>query len=127
MGGFSLTLMPQQTSELGEPGDREVRLANNEALFRVANERTTAWEERHDHGQPESYLCECADSSCRARVGLTRPEYEAVRSDSSQFLVADGHAVLDVETVVAHYDRYDVVLKDPEVAAVVEDSDPRRH
>jgi hypothetical protein len=107
-------------------GHRAERLAENEAIFRLANERMLAWEERHRGEQPEFYYCECADSACRKKLELRRSEYEAVREDSRQFFVAKGHAVTSTETVIAQHDGYDVVRKNEDVRRQVEDSDPRR-
>ena len=41
---------------------REERLAQNEALFRAANERMAGWEEQHATSEIEVYFCECADT-----------------------------------------------------------------
>lgn len=104
---------------------RDERLALNESIFRTANERMKAWEERHDHAQSETYHCECSDFECRDRVQLSAEEYEQVRADASHFVVAVGHANLDVETVVHHTDAYDVVEKDDDVAHIFLGTDPR--
>ena len=59
--------------------DRQERLAQNEALFRVANERMADWEKSHAEDSAELYFCECADPDCREKVSLRRSEYESVR------------------------------------------------
>jgi hypothetical protein len=105
--------------------DREQRIALNESAFRIANERMQSWEERHRDGALEDYVCECADPDCRARVPLTGPEYEAVRSNPRHFVVVPGHDVPGVETVIAGNDRYSVVEKAPSVATLTERTDPR--
>lgn len=107
-------------------GFREERLARNEAIFRVGNERMSRWEERHEDGKPERYFCECADAECRNKVELTRSQYEYVRSDSRWFVVIPGHEVADVETVIDRHDGWYVVEKDPEVAPIAEATDPRQ-
>ncbi len=106
-------------------GKREETLAHNEAVFRTGNERMAAWEERHRAEDVEAYFCECADLDCRVKVPLSEAEYEKVRSDSCQFVVAPGHEILDVETVVEVHDTWMVVEKDPEVRDIVEATDPR--
>lgn len=104
---------------------REDRIASNEALFRVANERMAGWEERQESEAPELYLCECADPDCKQKVALSRAEYEAVRADSGHFFLIPGHEIPDTETVVERHDDWVVVEKDPEVADLVEKLDPR--
>jgi hypothetical protein len=68
---------------------RVARIAENQAIFRVVNERVTAWPERRTVPATEklSFYCECADPHCFDRVYLTAPEYEAIRADSSRFAV----------------------------------------
>lgn len=105
--------------------EREQRIALNESAFRIANERMQSWEERHRDSALEDYVCECADPDCRARVPLTAAEYEAVRRESSHFVVVPGHEVPDVETVIGGNDRYTVVEKDPSVRSLTERTDPR--
>lgn len=107
---------------------RDERLALNEALFRTANERAAAWEERQENepGEIELYHCECAAPDCREKVRLSTSEYERIRSDSSHFVVVPGHEVPDVETVVEITDGWVVIEKAPETRAIVEATDPRR-
>jgi hypothetical protein len=105
---------------------REERIARNEAVFRVGNERMAQWEERHEDGERERYLCECADPVCTEKVELTLSQYEYVRSDSSWFVVVPGHEVPDVETVIDTHEGWNVIAKNPEVSDIVQDTDPRR-
>ena len=104
---------------------REERIARNEGVFRVGNERMAQWEERHEGGDRERYLCECADADCHDKVELTRSQYEYVRSDSRWFVVVPGHEVPDVEKVIDSHDGWNVIEKAPEVAHIVEATDPR--
>jgi hypothetical protein len=105
---------------------REERIARNEAIFRVGNERMAEWEERHEHGGRERYLCECADPDCREKVELTHSQYEYVRSDSCWFVAVPGHEVPDVETVIDSHEGWNVIEKKPEVAHIAKATDPRR-
>ena len=107
------------------PTPREERLASNEALFRLANERMSGWEERHRADAEETYLCECADPECRAKVTLRRADYEAVRSNSLHFAIVTGHEVPDVEDVVAVNGEWSIVEKPAELVEMLEDADPR--
>ena len=104
---------------------RAERIAHNEAMFRLGNERMAGWDERHEDGQPELYFCECADLECRQKMKLEESEYEAVRSDSRRFAVVSGHEIPDVETVIETHDRWSVIEKAPEVTETVEALDPR--
>jgi hypothetical protein len=105
---------------------REERLARNEAMFREANERAKAWEERHREVEVELYFCECADPNCPERVGLGKADYERVRSDSRHFVIAPGHELPEVETVIEQHDGWAIIEKAPEVTDIVEARDPRR-
>ena len=107
------------------PTPREERLANNEALFRAANERMADWDERHATHEEELYLCECADPGCREKLALTREQYEHVRADSRHFAVRRGHEVPDVEVVVEEIDDWVIVEKPAEVDETLERLDPR--
>ena len=80
---------------------QEKRLALNEALFRDVNERIR--EISDTFGQKDAtydFLCECSDPTCADRVVLTAAEYEHVRADSTRFVVAKGHAMPEIESVV---------------------------
>jgi hypothetical protein len=104
---------------------REKRLADNEAMFRFANERMAAWDEVRVSEAVENYFCECADPDCQDKVALNKADYEAVRSDSRRFVVRPGHEIPDIETVVEKHDGWVVIEKDPEVTEVVQRTDPR--
>ena len=106
---------------------REERLAENEALFRAANERMAGWEEQHAENEAELYFCECSNPECREKVRLTRAEYERVRSDSRQFALVPGHEVAEIEIVVEANDGWVLIEKKPNVGEVVEKTDPRRN
>ena len=104
---------------------REERLANNEALFRAANERMADWTERHEENWEELYLCECSDPQCRDKLALTRQQYEHVRAHSRHFAVRAGHEVPDIEVVVEELDDWVIVEKPPDVDATLDRLDPR--
>jgi hypothetical protein len=109
-------------------GDREERIARNEALFRDLNERTKEIAESLTPGQPPRVLeifCECGKADCVEKVALAMNEYEAVRANSTRFIVAAGHEIPDVEDVVAREDGYCIVKKHEEEAAIAREVDPR--
>jgi hypothetical protein len=110
-------------------GEREERLARNEAIFREINERTRSLQERFGPEDPnssyEEFLCECGDQLCVERVKLTVTEYESVRAASNRFVVRPGHSMPRVERVLDEKDRYVVVVKLGEAAEVAAERDPR--
>ena len=96
---------------------RERRMAENEVFFRQINERL---EERTPDAAPLVVLCECADVDCRQRLAMTHAEYEAVRTETTQFVVAHGHADEEIEQIVLRTDRFEVVRKRGLAAAIAE-------
>ena len=107
--------------------ERQERIARNEAMFREANERAKAWEERHGpDSEVELYFCECAKPDCLEKVSLREADYERVRSDSRRFVIVPGHELPDVETVIEQNEGWAIIEKAPEVAPTVEALDPRR-
>lgn len=87
---------------------REKRKGANEAFFRELNERL---EERRPDSDVVVIVCECADEDCAQRLTLSRSEYEAVRTEPTQFVVAPGHVEFDIEIVVRGTERFEVVRK----------------
>jgi hypothetical protein len=109
-------------------GEREDRIARNEALFRDVNERVRAltgtFTSPSDR-EPVAFVCECGRADCAASIQLTIAEYEHVRSDSAQFVVASGHESPHVERVVQRREHYDIVRKNPKEAQIAIDTNPR--
>jgi hypothetical protein len=111
---------------MGDPKDvRAQRLAENEALFRLANERMAEWKEAHANAVTELYFCECANTDCRQKVELRKKDYERARSDSRQFVIAPGHEMPEVETVLERHEGWELISKDERVQETVEALDPR--
>jgi hypothetical protein len=100
-------------------------MAENEALFRAANERMADWEEIHADDATELYFCECADSACREKVKLRKADYEGVRANSLRFFIVPGHEIPEVERVIQRNEGWSVIEKDPDVAPVVDEHNPR--
>ncbi len=107
---------------------RTARIARNQAVFRVINERMTAWPERQAAPATEKlmFYCECADEHCFARLHLTAHEYEAIRAHSSRFAVVKGHVFPEAEDVVAEPNGYGVVEKHADLDRILERMDPRK-
>lgn len=101
------------------------RAAENESIFRDANERV---EERLgeltlDRGR-SPFLCECEDLHCREMVRLTREEYESVRSRPNRFVLVCGHSFTEAH-VLSEADRFQVVEKTGRAGDVAAELDPR--
>ena len=105
---LSLRASPSPLPEGERKTLRETRMAANEAFFRSVNERL---EDRTPATTVLIVLCECADDECAQRIQLTRSEYENIRSDSTQFVIAHGHADPEIEDVVLRTDRFEMVRK----------------
>jgi hypothetical protein len=105
---------------------REERLARNETLFRSVNENI---EEAATSNQLDEHMfeffCECSNIDCTRLLPMTVSEYERVRSDPKQFVVAPGHELPEIEVVVARNDAYQIVVKEGDAAEFVTEHDPR--
>lgn len=108
--------------------DRDIsarRAAHNEVARRAINESVDpAPEAGWDLGLVER-SCECGNADCRARLSLTVEEYEAVRRDARRFAVLHDHVIPAAERVVEQRERYTVVEKLAEAAAIAVTHDPR--
>jgi hypothetical protein len=99
------------------------KAARNEALLREVNERIEEVARGHDQLE---FLCECFADDCTEPVPLSLADYKTVRDTSTRFVVLHGHtASPDVERVVAETDRYVIVEKLGEAAAVAAELDSR--
>ena len=109
-------------------GEREDRIARNEALFRTVNERVrelAASVAATAASETVPFVCECGSAGCAATVQLTIGEYEQVRANPAQFVVVPGHQIPEVEDVVEQHERYDVVRKHDHEAQIAIETDPR--
>jgi hypothetical protein len=108
--------------------DRERRIGLNEALFREVNEQIEALNRRMPGVDDDvmHVVCECGDGACVARFELPVSEYERARKDPRRFLIAPGHEMPDVETVMERHQTYFVIEKvTPEPERIAEETDPR--
>jgi hypothetical protein len=109
------------------------RLAENESMFRDANEgiEARAVELAFDGLVP--FICECGRVACTEVVQLSRDEYESVRKAPRAFLVVPEHEITtlggeQVGHVVRRTERYVVMEKLNDAGEVAEALDPRvRH
>ena len=102
-----------------EPFSSAERVAQNESLFRDANEKLR---ERFERDQDEEtrlpFLCECANTRCTRVLTLTLEEYAAVRAHPARFLTLPEHEEPETEVVVCEEQRYQIVQKKGEAADV---------
>lgn len=106
----------------------EKRKAENEVVFRAANEdldparRSAAGDDRN---RLLPFLCECASAGCTQIIALTLREYEGIRAVPTHSLNAPGHDDPSIERVVERHERYDVSEKFGEAGATFSEADPR--
>ncbi|HSH31918.1 MAG TPA: hypothetical protein VK963_04605 [Candidatus Saccharimonadales bacterium] len=93
----------------------ERRLAENEVIFRSANQRIMQAVEQSLHGQtgdlPLEFYCECSNEDCRQRISATPQAFTAVHSNPKRFIIVKGHQRADIEKVVEACGNYDIVEK----------------
>jgi hypothetical protein len=102
-------------------GAQARRIAENEALYRDANEKIAARAEGAGASEGQiPFICECFARTCEERLRLTVDEYRAAHEDPTQFVVAQGHVsqAPDIEAVVEEHGRYVVVKKRGEAGQI---------
>lgn len=110
---------PNRRVTLLSVAERERRIAENEAYWRQVNELSPP-----EPGMLNLMFCECGRLECRERVGMTVAEYEGVRARATTFVIAPGHAILEVESVVETTERFQVVEKEGDAARVAIETEP---
>jgi anti-anti-sigma factor len=91
---------------------RERRLAHNEVLFRLANNRIERHAQSLGIDEPIAFFCECADRDCTERISVTIAEYERAHALPTRFLLRPGHEEPDIEHITDRTPEYVVVQKD---------------
>lgn len=113
------------TPELPERGADELwrrRIACAEINGRRVNE---ALERGRTSESPGTYLCECGRVDCNLLLELAVHEYESVRASFDRFLLVDGHAIPEVDTIVERHETHLVVAKHGEAGAMARRTDER--
>jgi hypothetical protein len=115
-------------------GTREDRIAENETVFRRANEQLRRdWADLQRNPRDEVlFVCECGDLKCQEVIRLTLAEYEDVRADANTFAISNGHEDPETEEVLIgslldRNDRFAIVRKRPPQRRITEAEDPRHH
>jgi hypothetical protein len=106
--------------------NREERVVQNEVSVRNLNERIVGGRRGWGTGS-EPMICECGIARCVRSIGITREEYERIRSDPLTFAVVKEHIIPDVEVPAWETDRFVVVRKhEGKAADMARELDPRR-
>lgn len=106
--------------------DWRVREVRNETVARDLNEHIRGnGQERSP--RTTSYMCECSDGACLARVDLTTRQYEDVRSSALAFVIARDHENPEIDALLEEHDGFAVVRKLPGMPSrLAIAADPRR-
>ena len=101
------------------------RMARTESAFREVNEAIAETATRFEADEAE-FICECADPQCAERVTADLEDYEGVRAEGAQFLLAPDHHEPTVEQVVERTGDFEVVKKvTPIMARIARRLNPR--
>jgi hypothetical protein len=107
--------------------ERARRVGQNEGLYRQVNERIRDMSERAPVPEELSVICECGDLECVDQVTVSSEVYARVRSHPDQFVVKQGHELLDVEQPIEGSRDFSVVQKhEGEPKRVAEETYGRR-
>jgi hypothetical protein len=89
-----------------------LHVATNQVVFREINEELEDLNNSFSEIIPLGhFVCECADTSCIERVGMTIREYEELRGHPRRFVVRRGHRSPETERVVEERTGYTIVEK----------------
>jgi hypothetical protein len=91
------------------------RIAENQSMFRAANENIEVAARRNAVEDDVPFICECPQPRCTEIVPLALPVYMEVRGNPRRFFTAPGHEAASVESgagvVVSQAEGYVLVDK----------------
>lgn len=108
--------------------ERERRVVENEARFRLVNERirtVVSDEGVEDPGDDITVLCECGRAECTETIGIPLSLYEWTRAAPARFVLVPGHELPEFERVVRDDAGYAIVEKIGEAEQLAANADPR--
>jgi hypothetical protein len=110
-----------------EMDERTRRIAENEAVARMANEKLEDLNATFStFSGTFAIACECGSAACTEQINVAQDDYGYIRSDPTYFAVVRGHEANDVEHVIVEHDGYVVVRKDAGLPTqLAEATDPR--
>ena len=92
--------------------DRSVRrAAENEVVFRNANQEIERRRAELEVPGFTPFLCECEEERCKSLIFLSQDEYAEARTKPNLFILAPGHK-FRTGKIRASTDRFDLVEKD---------------
>jgi hypothetical protein len=97
------------------------RVARNQATLRALNEGI----DTEPADGVIAFRCECGLLGCNRLIPLRRDQYEAVRLNARQFVIAPGHVVPELEREVERHAGHAVVETHPHTSDFAERTDPR--
>jgi hypothetical protein len=97
----------------------EARAAENEVIFRNANQEIERRRAELDVPGLTPFLCECEEESCKALIFLSQEEYADARTKPNWFILAPGHKFRS-GTICSSTDRFILVEKDGLAKAIAE-------
>lgn len=90
----------------------ERRLAENEVIFRRANEGVAEFlKDEGKSEKPVSFYCECSNPNCRERVRITAKQYTDWHQSVRHFIALKGHEIPAIEKIVRQEGDYAVLEK----------------
>lgn len=105
---------------------RAARMTQNEALFREVNEQIAALNDLGAQLDMFGVVCECGQATCGDVINVRRSVYETVRAQADRFIVASGHVIPEIESVVEQHGEFAVVDKDDGIPEqIAKRTDPR--
>jgi hypothetical protein len=117
--------------ENGHGGERtrdRAKAARNQLVFREVNERIAELNielAAREQDRLGLFICECSDTGCAEGLEMTVEEYEAVRANGARFVVLSGHQLPELERIVDGNERFLVVEKVDDAAAIAHGGNPR--
>jgi hypothetical protein len=91
---------------------RELRAAQNQLLFRTANDRLSELGENVLNSMEEvEFACECENHECTGSIRMRVGQFAAIEGVENRFIVLRGHEEPDVEYTVAERDGFLIVSK----------------
>jgi formate-nitrite transporter family protein len=112
--------------EVGEVERRQLQVAANESVFRQINESLEGLNQMLGELVPVGdFVCECGDTGCTQRIGLTIAEYEHLRRHPTWFAVRHDHVFHEAEHIVERRLCYTIVEKIGAAATEAARLDPR--
>jgi|SRR5918994_3635593 hypothetical protein len=96
---------------MASQADRSVaRAAENEVIFRNANQEIERRRAQLEVSGFTPFLCECEDERCKSLIFLSQDEYAEARTKPNWFILAPGHKFRS-GTICSSTDRFMLVEK----------------